>query len=67
MSIFVRKRNRNEQKIYVHENIFAPGGCLPLPRGYIHVYDQNIQTSSFWKRLGQTKPNFMWSKIRKGE
>ena len=24
----------------------STGGCLPQPRGYIHVYDHNIQTSS---------------------
>ena len=23
----------------VYENILVPGGCLSLPRGYIHVYD----------------------------
>ena len=34
------------QNIYVYENNLFPGGCLPLPRGYIHVYDNNIQTSS---------------------
>ena len=38
----------------------GPGGCLPLPRGYIHVYDHNVQISSL-KLLGQSKPNFMWS------
>ena len=53
----------NGQKIYVYENILGPGGCLPLPRGYIHVYDHNIQTSSL-KPLGQSKPNFMWSILR---
>ena len=25
------------QKIYVKKKILIPGGCLPLPRGYIHV------------------------------
>ena len=45
----------------------SSGGCLPLPRGYIHVYDRNIQTSSSLKWLGQSKPNFMWSIVRKGE
>ena len=43
----------------------SPGGCLPLPRGYIHVYDHNIQTSSPLKPLGQSKPNFIWSIVRK--
>ena len=32
------------QKIYVYEKILTPGGCLPLPWGYIHVYDHSIQT-----------------------
>ena len=69
MSFNGRKLARNKQieRIYVYENILGPGGCLPLPRGYLHVYDQNIQTSSFRKPLGQSKPNFMWSKILKGE
>ena len=69
MSFNGRKLARNEQieRIYVYENILGPGGCLPLPRGYLHVYDQNIQPSSFWKPLGQSKPYFMWSKILKGE
>ena len=64
-----RKLARNEQmdKIYVYENILGLGGCLPLPWGYIHVYDHNIQTSSSLKPLGQSKPNFMWSILRKRE
>ena len=24
----------------------TPEGCLPLPRGYLYVFDHNIQTSS---------------------
>ena len=43
------------------------GGCLPLSRGYIHVYDHNIQRSSSLKLLGQSKPKFIWSICRKGE
>ena len=42
-------------------------GCLPLSRGYIHVYDHNIQISSSLILLGQSKPNFMWNIVRKGE
>ena len=53
-------------KTYVYETILTTGGYLPLPWGYIHVYDHNIQTSTFLKRQGQLKPNFMWS-IGKGE
>ena len=45
----------------------SPGGWLPLPRGYIHIYDHNIQTSSPLKLLGQSKPNFIFSIVRKGQ
>ena len=55
----------NGQKIYVYENILSPGGCLPLPRGYIHVYDHNIKTSSSLKPLDQSNPNVLWSTVRK--
>ena len=48
--------------------ILAPGGgCLPLPRGYIHVYFHNNETSTPLKPLGQSKPNFIWSILGKGE
>ena len=57
----------SKQKIYAYDNILGPGSCLPLPRDHIHVYDQNIRTSSSLKPLGQSKPNFMWSILRKGE
>ena len=40
-------------------------GCLPPPLGNIHVYDHNIQTASSLKPLGQSKPNFMWSIIKR--
>ena len=49
------------------ENMLGPGSCLPMPRGYIHVYDHNIQKSSSLKPHGQSKPNFMWSILRKRE
>ena len=39
------------QNIYVYEKSLSPEGCLP--RGYIHVYDHNIQISSPLKSLGQ--------------
>ena len=39
---------------------------MPLPRGYIHVYDPNIQTFSL-KPLGQSKPKFTWIIVRKGD
>ena len=70
MSFNVRKLARNEQmnrSIYAHDNILGPGSCLALPRGYIHLYDQNIQTSSSLKPLGQSKQNFIWSILRKSE
>ena len=41
----------NEQQIDVYEQTLSSGGCLPLSRGCIHVYDQTIQTSSL-KTLG---------------
>ena len=34
--------------------------------GYVHANDHNIQTSSR-KPVSQSKPNFMWSIVRKGE
>ena len=43
------------------------GGCLPLPRGYIHVHDYYFQTYSPLKPLGQSKRNFMWSLFGKGK
>ena len=35
----------------------TPGGCLPLPRDYIHVLNHYFQTSSSLKPLGQSMPN----------
>ena len=43
----------NGQKIYGYEKK-SSWGCLSLTRGYIHVYDHNIQTSSSLKALGQS-------------
>ena len=45
----------------------SSGGCLSLSRGYIHVYDHNIQRSSSLKPLGQSKSNIKWSIVRKRE
>ena len=45
----------------------CPGGCVPLTQGYIHAYDHTIQTSSSLKPVSQSKPNFMWSIVRKGK
>ena len=57
----------NRQNIYVYEQTLYLVGCLPLPHGYIHVHDHNIQTSSALKPLGQSNPNFMWRIIKKGQ
>ena len=43
-----------------------PGACLPLFRGYIHVYDHYFLMSSSLKLHGQLKPNCMWSLLGKG-
>ena len=62
-----RARNWQIDRTFVLMTNWSPGDCLPLPRHYIrvHVYDHNIQTSSL-RLLGQSKPNFMWSMVRKG-
>ena len=44
----------------------TPGGCLSLPRGYIDVYDHNIQTSSSLKPLSQLKPNLCGALLGRG-
>ena len=35
-----------DRRFMFMRKILIPGGCLPLRRGYIHVYDHNIQTST---------------------
>ena len=57
----------NGLKIYDSENKCTPGAGLPSPRGNIHVYYHNIQKSSFLIPLGESKPNFVLSILRKGE
>ena len=49
-----------DRKFMFLENNLTPGGCLPLPWGYIHVYDHNVQTSTSLKPLCQIKPNFFF-------
>ena len=39
-------RMRIDRRFMVMKNM-SLGDCLPLSRGYIHVYDHNIQTSSW--------------------
>ena len=48
------------------KNLIQGGGCLPLPRGYIHVHNHYFQTSSPLKPFGQSMPNFMWSHFWEG-
>ena len=55
-----------DRRLMLIEN-FSFGVCLPLPRGYIHVYFHNNEISSPLKPLGQSKPNFIWSILGKGE
>ena len=47
------------------KNKCPQGVVCPCP-GAIYIYDHNIQASSL-KPLGQSKPNFMWNFVRKGE
>ena len=54
-----------DRRFMFMKNNVLRGLSVPAP-GYIHVYDHNIQTP-FLKPLGQSKPNFMWSIVRKGE
>ena len=48
-----------DRKFMFMERNLTPGGCLPLPWGYIHVYDHNIQTSTSLKPLCQLKPLYV--------
>ena len=59
----------NELKVYEADKKKEsdPGAGLPPPRGNIHVYYHTIQRYSSLKPLGQSKPNFMWSILRKGD
>ena len=52
----------------VYEKILALGGFLPLARGYIHVCTCMTMIFKHFsqKLLGQSKPNFIWSILRKG-
>ena len=54
MSFNAKELARNEQmdRRFMFMKIFlGTEGCLPLPRGNIHVYDHNIETFSL-KLLG---------------
>ena len=52
--------------MYMGKNV-PRGLSAPAPGLYIHVYYHNIQISSSLKPFGQSKPNVMWSILRKGE
>ena len=54
-------------RFMILKKIWNPGVCVPSLRGNIHVYYRDIQRSSSLKKLCQSKPNFMWSIVRKGE
>ena len=54
-------------RFLILKKIWNPGVCVPPPRGNLHAYYRNIQRYSSLKPLGQSKPNFMWSIVRKGE
>ena len=46
------------------KNICPQGGCLPLPRGYIHEYG-HIQIS-FFSETASFKANFMCNIVGRG-
>ena len=52
--------------MFMEKNV-RRGLSAPTHGLYIHVYDHNIQTSSSLMPLGQSKRNFMWSIVMKGE
>ena len=56
-----------DRRFMFMKKMLSSGGCLFLSLGNIHVYDHNIQTPSSLKLLGQSKPNFVWSIVKKGE
>ena len=45
----------------VNEIILIQRGCLPMTRGYMHVYDHHFQRFSSLKPLGELKPNLVCS------
>ena len=61
---FAGSMQMDRRFMFMEKNVLR--GLSAWPLGYIHVYDHNIQTSSL-KLLGQSKPNFMWSIVWKGE
>ena len=52
-------RNEQTDRRFMFMKIILPqGGCLPLPQGYIHVYDQIFKHLLSGNRLAKSKPNF---------
>ena len=49
---------------FMFMKLFVPRWLSAPARGYLHVYDHDIQTSSL-KPLCQSDPNFMWRIVRK--
>ena len=46
-----------DKKIMLMKIFWVQGVVCPCPGGYMHVYDQNIQTSSSLKPLDQSNSN----------
>ena len=61
--MFPKKKKKQQQK--KKKNIWSQGAVCPPSRGNIFVYFHNIQSSSPLKQLGQSKPIFMWSTLKK--
>ena len=57
LTYFTARKWEAELNFNDSENNWTPGAHVP--RGNIHVYFHNIQTSSPLRPLGQSKPNFM--------
>ena len=60
-SIFRHLCDQINRRFIFLKNKLTPGDCLPLPGGYIHVYDHYFQTAFSLKAFGQSKPNFVWN------
>ena len=52
--------------LYFRKKTFTTGGCLPLSRGYICVYDHYFQTT-FLETAWSIKANLFWSPLGKRE
>ena len=49
-----------DRKFMFMKTKLTPGGCLPLPRGYIHVYDHNIFYKFTTKNKNGNKGNILY-------